>query len=269
MVMLQDYVRDTSELLRDTNLQFTTEAALKRYINLARREIAKRSACLEALVTGQSPFGTSAQPGYFIPGAAIPGMLPGSAADNSNEPGSASTTSNGFVTISGVELYSYEYANPFLRRQYEGYDSVIYVSDVSVSWGGNMPTLNWMPWGDLQAWCRAYNLGVTSYPCVWSQKGVGERGQVWLFPVPSNISFGTMEWQCVCTPKPLYGNSDFEALPEIYHDCVKYYAAYLAYLGQQRTGMANIMRGLFDEQLLISGVSSDWGHSESHYQSNI
>jgi hypothetical protein len=74
-----------------------------------------------------------------------------------------------------------------------------------------------------------------------------------------------MEWECVCTPKPLYTNDDYEALPEIYHGCVKYYACYLAYLGQQRTGQAEIMRGLFDEQLMISGVSADWGHIDTYY----
>jgi len=267
MVQLADYLRNTSELLRDSGNQFTTTAALGRYINLARTEIAKRSACLEALITGQAPFGTSSQAGYAIPGATIPGMLPGSFPNNTNEPGAASTTSNGFTTIPGVELYTYSYANPFLQKQYEGYNKVIYVSDVAVSWGGSLPTLDWMPWGDLQAICRAYNIGMTSYPSVWSQKGVGDRGQVWIFPVPGNIAPGTMEWSCICTPKPLYTNDDFDALPDMYHSSVPYYAARMAYLGQQRTAMAEIMMGLFMEQLELNGVAADWGHTESHYQS--
>lgn len=266
MVMLKDYQVETLDLLRDSNAQFTTTTALNRYINLSRREIAKRSACLQALVTGQSPFGTSAQPGYAIPGAMVPGMLPASNPDNENEPGADATTSNAFMTIPGVELYTYDYANPFLRKQYKGYDRVIYVSSVAVSWGGQMPVLNWMPWDDLQAYARAVNLGVSSYPQAWSQKGVGENGQIFLFPIPTNLDSATMEWECICTPKPLYSNSDFEVIPEIYQECVKYYAAYLAFLGQQRTGQASIMRGLFDEQLMISGVSSDWGHVESYYR---
>lgn len=269
MVQLSNYLQETTDLLRDSNYQFSTQAQLTRYINTARREIAKRSACLQALVTGQSPFGTSAQPGYAIPGAIVPGMLPGSAANNSNEPGAASTTSNAFTTIPGVELYTYNYAKPFLQNQYTGYDSVIFVFNVSVSWGGNKPTLIWMPWDNLQAYCRSYNLGMTSCPTVWSQKGVGESGQVWIFPSPANLSFSEMEWECICTPKSLYSDSDFEALPGIYHGCVKYYAAYLAYMGQQRTGMGQIMRGLFDEQIQIAGISSDWGHVENYYYSNI
>lgn len=265
MVQLADYIRDCQDLLRDANSQFTTEAQLTRYINQSRREIAKRSACLQALVTGQSAFGTSAQPGYAIPGALIPGTLPGSLDDNENEPGATATTSNSFTTIPGVELYTYNYAKPYLQKQYEGYEAVIFVFNVACSWGGNMPTLNYMPWDNLQAWCRSYNLGMAAYPTVWAQKGIGENGQVWIFPVPANISPGTMEWECICTPKPLYTNSDFEALPEIYHGSVKYYACYLAYLAQQRTGQAQIMRGLFDEQLMINGVSADWGHADSYY----
>lgn len=269
MTTISDYLLDTTDILRDANMQFSTQAQLIRYINRARNEVAKRTACLEAVVQGQSPFGTSAQPGNMIPGAFIPGTLPGSNPGNSNEAGATATTSNQFVTIPGVELYTYNYGNPFLQGQYAGYDKIIYVFNVSCDIGGYTPTLRWMPWDMLQAYGRAYNLGVTSYPSVWSAKGVGENGQVWLFPMPTNMGFATMIWQCVCTPKPLYSNADFDALPAIYASCVKYYAAYLAYMGQQRSGMAEIMRGLFDEQLQISGVASDWGHVENYYPEGI
>jgi len=267
MVQLADYKLDTLALLRDSGSQFTSDQMLTRYINLARVEIAKRSACLQAVITGQSPFGTTSQPGNAIPGAMVPGMLPNTAASNANSAGAASTASNNFVTIPGVELYSYQYAKPFLQAQYSGYEAVIYVSNVSVNWSGTRPTLNWLPWNDLQAYCRAYNLGVTSYPCVWSQKGVGQSGQIWLFPVPFSSSFAEMEWESICTPKALHTNSDFEALPDMYHGCVKYYAARLAYLGQQRSGMATIMDGLFEEQLLLNGVAADWGHVDGYYNS--
>lgn len=265
MTTLQDYLLDCTDLLRDANSQFTTTAQLTRYINQARREIAKRSACLQAVVTGQSAFGASAQPGNMIPGAFIPGTLPGSAANNSNEAGATATASNSFTTIPGLELYTYNYANPYLQAQYHGYDKVIYVFNISVNWGGQRPTLRWMPWDNLQAYARACSQGVVSNPVAWAAKGVGENGQAWLFPVPANTAFAEMEWECICTPKPLYTNADFEALPDLYASCVKYYACYLAYMGQQRTGMAQIMRGLFDEQLMISGVASDFGHTEDYY----
>lgn len=259
------YQAETLSLLRDSNSQFTSTTNLNRYINSARRQIAMRSACLQANVTGQAAFGTGAQPGYAIPGAMVPGTLPGSLANNVNQPGAVSTPTNLFTTIPGVEMYSYRYAKPFLQAQYAGFDSVIYVSSVSVSWGGIMPTMDWLPFDDLQALARSVNLGVVSYPYVWSQKGIGESGQVYLFPIPSSLAPGSMEWQCACTPKPLYTNDDFCALPEIYQDLVKYYASYLAFLAQQRTASASIMRELFSEHLLVSGVASDWGHTDSFY----
>lgn len=265
MTTLSDYQIETQDALRDSNAQFTTLTQLNRYINRARREVAKRTACLQAVITGQSAFGTSAQPGNMMPGAFIPGTLPGSAPGNANEAGATATASNQFVTIPGLELYTYNYANPFLQAQYQGYDKVIYVFNISCDIGGYMPTMRWMPWDNLQAYARAYNLGVTSYPVVWAAKGVGENGQAWLFPMPTNMGFATMLWEAVCTPKPLYSNADFEALPELHRGAVCYYAAYLAYLGQQRTGMAQIMRGLFEEQIQINGVASDFGHVEDYY----
>lgn len=262
---LATYQVETLDLLRDANSQFTSTNSLNRYINNARKQIAMRSACLSVNVTGQAAFGTGAQAGYGIPGAIVPGTLPGSLPNNTNEPGAVSTPTNLFTTIPGVEMYSYGYAKPFLQAQYAGYDSVIYVNEISVSWGGIMPALNWLPFEDLQALARSVNLGVSSYPYVWSQKGIGESGQVYVFPIPSQLAPGSMEWQCICTPKPLYTNDDFCCLPEIYQNIVRYYACYLAYLAQQRTGMAQVMRGLFEEQLGISGVAGDWGHTDSWY----
>lgn len=265
MVSLSDYQQELQDILRDSNSQFTGSAQQVRYINRARNEVARRTAVLQAVVTGQSAFGTSAQPGNMIPGAFIPGTLPGSASGNSNEPGAQATASNSFTTIPGLELYTYNYANPYLQGQYAGYNKVIYVFNISCSWGGWLPTLRWTSWDSLQAYSRSINTGVTSYPTVWSAKGVGENGQVWIFPMPTNISFGTMQWECICSPKPLYTNADFEALPEMYKTAVSYYAAYYAYLGQQRTGMAEIMRGLFEEQIQHNAVAADWGHVEDYY----
>lgn len=262
---LGNYLQDTATLLGDSNNLFTTQNNLTTYINDARREIALRTACLEAVVTGQSAFGTSAQPGYMIAGGAIAGALPDSVGNGYNAPGAVNTTTNSFNTIPGVELYTYQYANQFLRQQYTGFKSIVYVRNVAVSWGGSMPTLNWMPWDDLQAYCRSYNIGVSSYPYVWSQRGMGENGQIYLFPVPSSLAPGTMEWECVCTPMELYNATDYDALPEVYQNAVKYWAAYRAYLAKQRSSSAAEMRQLFDEMIGSNAVAVDWGHSTSHY----
>lgn len=262
---LSDYILDTSVLLGDSNNLFTSQTLLTRFINDARREVAKRTGCLCATITGQSAFGVSAQPGNMIPGAIVPNAMPNSAANNYNFPGAVSTSSNGFNTIPGVERYDYSYGNSFLQQQYAGYKSIIYVRNVSASWGTFRPTLDWLPWEDLQAYCRSYNLGVASYPAVWSQDGVGERGSIYLFPVPSISTPGEMEWEVCCTPADLNTNDDYEALPHSYQSAVMYWAAYRAYMAKQRSSAAAEMRQLFEEMLISNSTAVDWGHSTSHY----
>lgn len=205
---LMDYQVDTSALLHDASNLFTPIFMLNRYINSAREQVAQDTHCLRALVAGQASFGNAAQAGSAVPGGAVAGMPP----------------TNGFNTIAGQEMYPYAYANETLRQQYRGFESVIDVMDVAVSWGGSIrPVQNWMPWDELQAYARSYNIGVFSYPFVWSDTGTGQLGQIWLFPAPSVVT--EMEWDCFCTPTPLYSNDDFDALPEQYRKPVKFWAA--------------------------------------------
>lgn len=265
MTQLSWYLNDTASLLRDGNFQFTSKNQLIRWINLARRQIALRTGCIQLLITGQSPFGTSSQPGFFTPGAAVPGMLPGNAPNNANAAGANNTASNSFNTIPGLEYYPYTFANAYARAANAGVKAIVYVFNVSVSWGGIRPTLNWVPWDDIQAYARSYNVGAFAYPFVWSSLGVGENGQVWLFPCPSVSTPGEMEWQCNCIPIDLTNDSDYEAIPNPYQSAVKYYAASMAYLGSQRTGQAQIMMELFNDQIETSTVGSDMGHVPDYY----
>lgn len=265
MSVLSDYLSETSALLRDSRFQFTTKNNLTLYINKARREVAIRSCCLEAIVTGQAPFGTSAQPGFLVPGAAIPGTLPGAIANNANSPGAAATDSNNFNTIPGTELYPYKYAEPYLQGQYGGYKSLFYLRNVSVTWGGFKPTLSWMPWENLQAYARSFNIAATNYPSVWASTRRGENSQAWLWPIPSGASPAGLEWQGYCTPKELWTDDDYEAIPELFQGSIKYYAAYLAYLAMGRTNMAQIMLSLFESDLIKNSAVEDAGHTSSFY----
>jgi hypothetical protein len=137
-----------------------------------------------------------------------------------------------------------------------------------------------MPWEDLQAYARSYNIGVFSYPFLWSSNGSGTKGQVWLFPVPqmwpppgtvaSLINQfpggqGEMEWDVTCLPTWLASDSDYEALPESVTDAVAYFAAHLAFLGSQRFGMAAVMKTLFEEKLGIDNTAGDRGKTDAYY----
>lgn len=257
---LSQYLADTAQLLRDANFLFNSQAQLTRYINLARDQVAKQTGCLRVLVAGQAPYGNSSTPGSLVPGAGQPG----------------SPLFQQFSTITNVEKYSYGYATPFLKANNAGIRSIVDVIDVAVSWGGNRPSLNWMPWDDLQAYARAYNFLVTSYPFIWSSYGSGTKGQVWLFPVPqqtaiasasstSSAPAGEMEWDTTCLPTFLFSENDYEALPDSVTDAVPFLAAHYAFLGSQRYGMAAVMKSLYEERLGISNVAGDRGKTSSYY----
>lgn len=246
---LTQYITQTRRLVKDTNGLFYSDSELTDYINLARSQIASMSGCIRILVPGTAPFGGGAVPGSMIPGGATPG---------------SSTTT--FNTINGVEKYSYEYANAYVKKQNQNVKGIADVITVSVSWGGIRPTLDWLPWEDLQAYARSYNVGVTSYPFYWSTYGDGLRGQVWLFPIPTAAL--EMEWDCICVPTDIYADSDYEALPETFTNYVSFYAAHLAYLGAQLYPQANVMLSLFEKNSGLARASSDRGKTPSFYDGN-
>lgn len=267
MPTLDDYVGETQALLRDSSSLFTPLSQLKRNINSARNQVAKVTGCLPVLIAGQSSFGNMAQAGVAIPGAMVPGALPG------NFAGAAIASANSFQTIAGVEKYPFKFANPYVQQANAGIDKIIDVINISISWGGIRPAMNWVPFEDLQAYYRSYNVGVFSYPFCWSTDGQGSNQNVWLFPVPSvgpstqvPGGQGEMEWWVTCVPKPLYSNDDFEALPDNFTDAVKFFAAFLSLMAAQRFDAANIQLNLFNEFLGIDTVSSDRGKIQSFYQ---
>ena len=257
MPTLSDYLTDTANLLRDSNNLFTSRAALTRYINLARNQVAKQTGCIPALITGRAPFGNASNPGTFIPGGAQPG----------------SPLLQSFTTLAGVEKYSYGYAVPFLKANNAGVKGIVDVISVSVSWGGDRPSLNWLPFDELEAYARSYNIGVFSYPFLWSTFGSGSKGQVWIFPVPQITqsgfaqqgAAGEMEWQVTCLPSDLNTSSDYEAIPESVCDAIPFLAAHYAFLGSQRYSTAAVMKSLYEERLVISNTAGDRGKSDSYY----
>lgn len=262
-MQLGDYITDTRSLLHDVNGQFLSTTQLTRWINSGRNQVAKISGCLRVLVPGQSPFGGVGQAGSIIPGGAAAGQELGPGSNDTTVLPSAIPT-NTFLTIPGVEKYSYAMANQYVKRFNAGLKGIVDVIDLTASWGGSMrPALSWLPWDDLQAYARAYSVGVNSYPFYWSVMNDGQNGQVWLFPTPSQAN--EMEWDCTCLPLPLYSDGDYEAIPENFAGAVKFYTAALAYLSSQRPGQAAIMRGEFMDHLGIDRAAADRGKTPDYY----
>ncbi len=76
MGTLSFYEQDTQQLLRDSNYLWIAKNQMVRFINESRRQIAQRTGCIRRLISGNSAFGASAQPGQISPGAMQPGALP-------------------------------------------------------------------------------------------------------------------------------------------------------------------------------------------------
>lgn len=262
---LSQLLTDTAALLNDQNFSFTSQMQLTRWINRSRREIASMTGSVQRLISGQTAFGASSQPGFMIPGA----IQPGAATPNANPQviGFGADTTNSMMTIPGVERYPYVgFFNDVLRDAYKGCDSVLDAIQLAVNWGGvTRPALDWLPWDDYQAYCRAYATLVTSYPSVWTVFNDGPLGEVWMFPIPSQA--GEIELTASCLPSDLNSDNDPEVIPSNFCDAIVFGAAKFAYQTSQRYAQAEVMEGEFMKKLGIERVASDKGKTQSYYGS--
>ena len=145
------------------------------------------------------------------------------------------------VTLSaGTETYSLPSGSAFTGA---GVGQAVSVNGVSVPWGTTKPTLDRYSWSDFQAQLRLFSGTITGFPEAWAQQGDGASGLVYLFPIPSQ-TFAS-EWDCFHTVAPLASDSDPEAIPYPFTDCVPYFAAYLALLNAQRYQEAKAMLDAF------------------------
>lgn len=258
---LSFYQQDCASLLWDYGLAFTPKKQLTRWINDARSQVAYRSGCIRRHLTGQSAFGAAAQPGAFLPGGAQPGAAQPNVAANAQN----FAATGAFQAIPGVERYPFQgFANPKLRVQHAGIGGIVDVGQVSASWGGSpMPALAWLPWDELQAYARAYQNLVTSYPFYWSVLADGGDGEVWLFPVPSQP--GDMEWDVYCYPAPLNSDNDFDTIPEGRRNAVKFSAVSLALAGKGRYADAAYLQSEFERRIEVSTVAADRGKTSNYY----
>lgn len=259
---LSEYQLQAATLTHDEGYAFTTKSQWTRYINLSRTACARRTGCIQRLITGQSSWGGGAQPGSIIPGAGVPGALPGS-----NPTAQQSTTTNSFQTIIGVEKYAFQgFANPYLQKQHAGCKGIIDVASLSVSWGGSLrPAPDWFPWEEFQAYLRAYSVLTLNYPAAWTVFNPGPNGEVYFFPPPSQAL--EMEWTCFVIPSPIYTDDDYDAIPDGMQSGIQFGAAAYAYLAKEKYAQAQMMEGLFAEHMGVATVAFDRGKVPSWYVS--
>lgn len=259
------YLNDAAAMLNDQNFAWTSQAQLTRWINQARTDAAKMTGCIRRLITGQSAFGASAQPGQAVPNAMQPGALPNAFPAGLSYPGAVN---NACQTIPNVERYPYVgFWNPFLQQQYPGTLGVADSISLSVNWGGaSRPSLYWMPWDEFQAWCRSIATLNASYPAVWSVFNDGLMGEVWIFPPP--VQANEMELDCTCLPSPLESEDSIDLIPGEMRESIKYGAAARAFESSQRYAQAQYMRNNFMSALGLGNAARDRGKSRTYYPVN-
>jgi hypothetical protein len=277
--MLNSYLQQTQRLLGDQREERFNIADLTEWVNFARGHVASKSQCIRLLPPTSGSFATLTVPaggggsGYTsaptvtitAPDAYGVGFT--QATGNATIAGGAVTGYNiinagtGYVnpeiTISGgggsgakaaftltpfmatvpnQEVYPLAAADAFIPSGV-GIRSILSIQSIAVSWGSNKPILRQIDWSGFQAYCRSINLASTNWPTVWAQYAQGAAGSVYLFPIPSQVA--QMEWDCYCQPIDLVDDDTVEAIPYPFTRAVPYYAAYQAYMSDQKRDFAD------------------------------
>lgn len=302
---LATYLTDTQDLLHDPNATYFSTASLTRYINTARNRIAGKGQCVRILLSGgtitalaiNSPgsgyagtatvaitgSGQQATATATIGGGAIAtvtlvnggwGYITGTTttvtATGSTSGSNATFTTtidNSLTTVPGQEVYKFSTANT-LAQTVAGVSQIIGVFSISCAWGANAamkPTLGQKTWSEFQAYYRSYNSGIQNYPTIWAQYAQGVIGSIYVWPIPSQYS--QMDWDCYCTVIPLVDDTTAEAIPYPWTDCVKYYAAMLAYRNAQRENDASGMQKEFEAKLREATAMSQPPQIDDYYES--
>lgn len=267
---LNTYIQQTQRLLHDPNGEAYSTTDLTAYINEGRGQVALESESVRFLygqqgwtVTGTTNGTTLVSAvsstmgvvkGYFVTGSGIaPGTTVASFSINTITLSQAATGSATVTltiqpnnqTIVNVEAYPYPPTGGGLATPL-GIDSVFQVKSVTCLWGGgqtsnvNQYTLAYREFTRYQAFYRWYGPNNIGQPELWTNY----NGSVLLQRIPSMVL--GMQWDSCCNVTDLTGaNTDVDALTRPWYDCVKYYAAYLAYLNAQRFEDSDKMFALY------------------------
>lgn len=301
-MQLSEYVNNVQGLLNDPLSQFYSSSNMTNWINRARSEVAKRSACIRRLtpsstsvqsitvssggvgytsvtvtISGPDAIGgtfTQATASGVLSGGALQSITVTNAGTGYVTTPTVTITGNGTgasgVAVLGVhltttvsqEVYTFASATAILAALEPGLQAVVGVLDVAVSWGSMKPVLQWCPWSSFQAYARAINQG-QQYPSLWSQFQMGETGSIYLFPIPTGTN--EMQWDCFCTPQALSGTQTVDIIPDNWTSAVIYYACYLAYMNAQRKDDSNDMFMRYERALMEAAAYSSPPRTPSYY----
>lgn len=150
------------------------------------------------------------------------------------------------TTIAGQEIYPFSTFDPMIELV-PGLGEILGIQSVSVSWGNQRPTCDYLDFSTMQAYLRATSIGMQNFPQAWSQFGQGSLGSIYFWPVPAQIA--QLELDCYCNVLALSATQTTDLIPDLFSDAVPYYAAHLAYLNAQRYADSQMMDQMFMRKL--------------------
>lgn len=289
---LNAYIADTQGLLHDTGASFYPVSLITGWVNDARQYVAQDAECIRikppnsggvasfTIVSGGTSFSgtitvtlsapqlvggvqataTATQAGGVINavtlGTAGSGyVIPPTVTITGSTGGSgANVTANLqsiVATVTNQEIYQYSTFNTFVQ-QTSGVQAIHAIKQIAVYWGNLKPPMIYKPWTHFNAYYRAWPQ-FSNFPSVWSQYGQGQNGSFYFWPIPSQVL--GMDLDCVCVPITLATDSDPEAIPAPWTQCVKFRAAYRALLYAQRYDDAQTMLATYYQELRQSRAS--------------
>ena len=78
-----------------------------------------------------------------------------------------------------------------------------------------------------------------------------------------------MEWDVICSPKDLYTNDDYDAIPESFQDAIKFRAVALALMASFRSSEAQVHTSMFLGNLGVDRASAKRGAVSQYYWDDL
>jgi hypothetical protein len=282
-----------------------TDTDLTAYINEGRFQIAAEGQCVRFLTPSSGAVAsftvTSGGSGYVAPvvtvgapNAVNPGVQATATAVLSGTAINSITVTNGgqgyftppSVTITdsvgtgatATAVLSYVNQTVFAQEVYNfssvqfvsltgaavpGIQEVIAVKTVGLIWGTFRYVTMKRSFSLYQSWARNYTSNYYYIPAIACQYGQGAGGSLYMYPIADQAY--PMEWDCLCTPIALAADSDPEAIPDPWTNCVQYYAAWKAVMGRGRFEDAKFFWAEYDKFMKRSRGQSSPGAMVNPY----
>lgn len=287
--LLNEYLRQSQRFIRDAGQHLVNPEDLVVYVNRARKRVAMAAQCIRLIppVSGQISGVTVLAPGanytnpevLISPPDAPSGMLPnpaglqatataailsgGISAVTMTNPGDGYFQPEMFVqdpTGIGARLLPQITPIAVTRAQQEVYPfsiaplgtfpgvaeiyAVKSISFIYMNYRYSIPVFDFSTY---QAYVRIYPQQYLYVPTCAAQYGQGTSGSIYMYPIPSFLY--QMEWDCFCLPDDMNDDTDPEAIPLPWTECVPYFSAHLAFLELQNLNAGAFYLQLFEKMM--------------------